>query len=161
MKKDTNSEIIRLLVFVGVCQLSGVIGSFFTSRSIPVWYVYLRKPAFTPPGWLIGTVWIVLYTLMGVSAFLVWRRQRGDWSGRASVAFAVQLVLNAIWSIMFFGLRSPFAGLVNIIALWIAILLTIVEFYKLSRTAALLMVPYILWVSFAAFLNYSIFVMNS
>jgi tryptophan-rich sensory protein len=160
MNRVNKEDIVPLLVFIGICQLSGVIGSFFTSRSIPVWYVYLRKPVFTPPGWLIGTVWIVLYTLMGVAAFLVWRRRRG-WGGRASVAFTVQLLLNALWSIMFFGLRSPSAGLVNIVALWIAILLTIVEFYKLSRTAALLMVPYILWVSFAAFLNYSIFIMNS
>ncbi len=160
MKGVNKEDIVRLLVFIGICQFSGIIGSFFTSRSIPVWYVYLRKPVFTPPGWLIGTVWIVLYTLMGVSAFLVWRKRRA-WGGRASVMFTIQLILNALWSIMFFGLRSPSAGLVNIVALWIAILLTIIEFNKLSRTAALLMVPYILWVSFAAFLNYSIFIMNS
>jgi tryptophan-rich sensory protein len=160
MKRGSKGDVVRLLVFVGVCQLSGVIGSFFTSRSIPVWYVYLEKPAFTPPGWFIGTVWIVLYTLMGISAFLVWREQGREWKGKASIAFMIQLVLNGIWSVAFFGLRSPFTGLVVIAALWIAILLTIVEFYRVSRTGALLMVPYILWVSFAAFLNYSIYIMN-
>lgn len=150
---------MRLLSSIIVCQLAGVVGSFFTTPAIPTWYAGLEKPFFTPPGWLIGAVWITLYTLMGVSLFIVWNRGVKE-SKKALHLFFLQLVLNASWSVGFFGLRSPLAGLVLIVPLWLSIVLTILEFNRLSRKAALLLLPYILWVSFAAFLNLSIFVMN-
>lgn len=149
------------MVSVALCQLSGVIGAYFTFPSISGWYVYLNKPSFNPPNWLFGPVWTILYTVMGISVFLVWREGgRGRQNRRALATFGVQLVLNALWSPAFFGLRSPIAGLVVITALWFAIVFTMVEFFKLSGKAALLLVPYVLWVSFAALLNFSILIMN-
>jgi benzodiazapine receptor len=141
--------------------MAGVIGAIFTTPAVPTWYAALKKPAFTPPGWVFSPVWIALYLLMGVSAFMVWSKGWGE--GRVRMAlglFVVQLVLNALWSLMFFGLRSPLAGFVNILALWIFILLTMLYFFKVSTTAGTLLVPYILWVSFAAVLNFSILVLN-
>jgi tryptophan-rich sensory protein len=142
--------------------MAGVIGAIFTTSAVPTWYATLRKPPFTPPGWIFSPVWISLYLLMGVSAFLVWSKGWGDSRVRVALSlFAVQLVLNASWSIMFFGLRSPFAGLVNIVTLWVFILLTTLYFFKVSYTAGTLLVPYILWVSFAAVLNFSIWKLNA
>lgn len=154
-------EILQLVLSVLICQLSGLVGAYFTAPSISEWYVYLKKPSFTPPSWLFAPVWTILFATMGISVFLVWRqRSLGKQVKRAVAVFGVQLVLNVFWSATFFGLRSPIAGLVVIVVLWLAILLTILEFYRLSKSAALLLVPYILWVSFAASLNYSIFIMN-
>lgn len=141
--------------------MAGVIGAIFTTPAIPTWYAALKKPPFTPPGWIFSPVWITLYLLMGVSAFVVWSKGWGDSRVRIALSlFVVQLVLNALWSLMFFGLRSPSAGFINIVVLWIFILLTMLYFFKLSTTAGALLVPYVLWVSFAAVLNFSILVLN-
>jgi len=161
MKKTKAVEIGKLVISIGICQMAGVIGSVFTTPSIPTWYATLKKPSFTPPGWLIGSVWITLFFLMGISAFLVWRKGLNNRQVKiALTVFAVQLILNALWSVAFFGFKSPLAGLVVISVLWIAILLTILEFLKVSRPAGLLLLPYILWVSFAAVLNTLIFAIN-
>jgi tryptophan-rich sensory protein len=160
--KNLVVRIIKLAVCVVVCQLAGVIGSLFTAPAVPGWYASLVKPSFTPPSWVFSPVWITLFLLMGIAAFLVWDkglRTRGVLAGL--VAFDVQLVLNVTWSAAFFGLRSPGAGLAVIAVLWIAILTTIVLFYRVSRPAAVLMLPYILWVSFAAILNVSLFSLNA
>ncbi|MCL4435674.1 MAG: tryptophan-rich sensory protein [Thaumarchaeota archaeon] len=151
----------RLISAIVVCQLAGVIGSIFTISSIPTWYAGLEKPFFAPPNWLFGPVWLSLYTLMGISLYLVW--SRGADTRRGSLAltvFGVQLVLNALWSVLFFGLRSPILGLVEIAALWIMIAATIVLFYRVSRAAALLLIPYIAWVTIAAALNGFIWSLN-
>ncbi len=161
MKSSRFREIVRLVVSIIACQCAGLIGSIFTTPAIPTWYATLAKPTFTPPSWLFAPAWITLYLLMGIAAFLVWRKGLGEEGVKSAlVMFLVQLVLNALWSVVFFGLKSPLAGAVVIIALWVAILLTMLRFFKLSTTAGALLTPYILWVSFAAALNISIWILN-
>ena len=161
MEKIRVINILKLVVSIIVCQFAGLIGSIFTRTSIPTWYATLKRPSFTPPNWLFAPVWTALFVLMGVSAFLVWRNGLSD--RRVIIAlsvFIVQLVFNMLWSAAFFGLRSPLAGLIVIVVLWVAILFTIMSFFRVSVIAGILLVPYILWVSFAAVLNTSIFVLN-
>jgi tryptophan-rich sensory protein len=158
----TLREIPSLILAIVICQSAGVLGSFFTSSSVSTWYPTLIKPFFAPPGSVIATVWIVLFTLMGVSLFLVWRDGKNDADGKIALGiFALQLVVNVLWSWAFFGLQSPAAGIVVIVVLWLLILQCIARFWPISRNAALLLVPYILWVSFAAFLNYTVWRLNS
>jgi len=161
MNKSKTGDIFRFIVSIVVCQLAGTVGSIFTAPAISTWYTTLRKPVFTPPNWVFAPVWITLFALMGVAAFLVWRKGlRNSQSRRALMVFAIQLTLNVFWSVAFFGLKSPLAGLILIIILWLAILVTIVYFLKVSRTAGLLLIPYIFWVSIATALNLSIVIMN-
>lgn len=151
----------KLLSSILACQLAGALGAVFTRSAIPSWYAGLKKPAFTPPGWLFAPMWITLYLLMAVAAYLVWRKGLTHPGVRpALAAFVVQLLLNALWSPVFFGLRAPLAGAVVIVLLGLAIVLTIVLFWKISRPAALLLLPYILWVSLATALNISICLLN-
>lgn len=168
------NKFLKLVIAIVVSQLAGLIGSVFTISSIPNWYAVLQKPSFSPPNWIFGPAWITLYLLMGVAAFLIWREyskltlseveglvlQRKKQIKIALGIFGGQLVLNALWSIIFFGLHNPFWAFVEIIALWLAILITIFAFYKISRPAAYLLLPYILWVSFASVLNFSILILN-
>lgn len=161
MEKTSVYEVLRLTISIVICQIVGLVGSFFTAPAIQTWYVTLSKPAFTPPNWLFAPVWTTLFLLMGISLFLVWRKPVSMPKVRtALVIFAVQLALNVLWSILFFGLRSPLAGFIEILILWAVVLLTIVNFYELSSTAGMLLIPYILWVSFAAFLNFSLWRLN-
>ena len=154
------SDIEKLIISIFICLFAGFIGSNFTSPAIPTWYATLQKPTFAPPNWVFFPVWTALFILMGISLFLIWQKE--DKKVKTAIyIFAGQLVLNVLWSVAFFGLRSPIAGLMEIIILWIAILATIMSFVKISRTAAYLLIPYILWVSFAAFLNFSIWGLNS
>jgi len=151
----------KLIAAVIICQLAGIIGSIFTVPSVSAWLPTLQKPSFFPPNWLFGPVWILLYTLMGISAYMVWEKglkNKGAMS--ALTAFGAQLVLNASWSILFFGIKSPLLGLVCIVVLWLLIVLTILRSHKVSKAAAWLLVPYILWVSFAAILNFEIWRLN-
>lgn len=151
----------KLLASVVACQLAGALGAIFTRTAIPVWYAGLKKPSFSPPNWIFGPAWITLYLLMAVSAYLVWQKGLKHAGVRAALAaFVVQLLLNALWSPAFFGLRSPLAGAVVIVILWLAITLTMLLFWKLSPPAAWLMLPYLLWVSYAAALNLSIYFLN-
>lgn len=153
---------LKIILAITVCEFAGIIGSFFTAPSIQSgWYEALAKPAFTPPSWVFGPVWIMLYALMGIAAFLVWEKgwKRKDVKIAIGIFFA-QLVLNTLWSIIFFGLQNIGLALLEIVILSLAILLTIIVFAKISRPAAWLLVPYILWVSFAAYLNYSIGILN-
>ncbi len=154
-------DIIKLAISIGVCLTAGFVGSIFTSASIPTWYMSLEKPSFNPPNWLFAPVWTMLFILMGISAFLVWRDGLSEPNVKiALIIFIIQLILNTFWSVAFFGLRSPIAGLIVIIILWITILLTILSFAKVSMAAGILLIPYILWVSFASILNASIYVLN-
>ena len=151
----------KLLICIAACQLVGFVGSFFTRPAIPAWYAGLQKPSFAPPNWLFGPMWISLYLLMAIAAYLVWQKGLAVEGARAAlVIFILQLLLNALWSPAFFGLRSPLAGAVVIVLLWLAIVLTIVLFWKVSRPAALLLLPYILWVTLASALNISIYLLN-
>ena len=162
MKEMKSRDIIKLIVSIAACQGAGLIGSLFTTAAIPTWYAGLQKPFFTPPNWLFAPAWITLYILMAVAAFLIWRKGLDQKGVRfALIIFLIQLVLNTLWSIVFFGLESPLYGIIVIVALWIAILLTMIKFFKLSTIAGALLTPYIGWVSFAAVLNVAIWMLNS
>jgi benzodiazapine receptor len=155
------SNLLKLVVCLAVVLTAGGIGSLATAKAIPTWYKDLTKPSFNPPGWLFGPAWTVLYLMMTVAAWLVWKQGIGAAGVKlALVVFLVQLVLNALWSVLFFGLRSPLAGLVGISGLWFAILATIILFFRVSVPAGVLLLPYIGWVSFAALLNAAIVRLN-
>lgn len=155
------ADIIKLIVSLVVCEGAGGIGAVFTTPAIPNWYAGLRKPTFTPPNSVFGPVWITLYLLMGIAVFLVWKQGLNQSNVRiAFIVFWVQLVLNILWSVVFFGLRSPFGGMIIIIILWLAILATIILFFRVSAVAGGLLIPYIIWVSIAANLNIQIWRLN-
>ncbi len=154
--------IFKLIFSILVCEVVGLIGSVFTAPSIVGWYAELAKPTFNPPNWIFAPVWIILFALMGIAAFLIWQH---GWRlikvKKALAVFSVQLLLNMLWSFIFFALERPDLALAEIVLLWIMILVTTIAFFKISKHAGWLMVPYILWVSFAVYLNYSIWILNS
>lgn len=153
------NKVAKLVIAVFICELVGIIGALFTTPSITTWYATLQKPSFNPPNWIFGPVWTTLYFLMGISLYLVWQKKVKG-SEQAMKIFMIQLVLNLIWSILFFYQQSPLAAFIEIILLWSAILATIFFFYKISKAAAYILIPYLLWVSFAAILNLSIYLLN-
>jgi len=155
-------RIIQFIVAIGVSLAAGLIGSIFTMSAIPTWYAGLAKPELSPPSWVFGPAWTVLYILMGIALYIVWSK---GWAKNknvhiATAIFGVQLVLNVLWSFVFFGMQAPFFAFMVILLLWVAILMTIVAFDRVSVPAAILLVPYLLWVSFAAYLNYGIYILN-
>jgi len=153
--------LIRTLFSLVLCLSAGAIGSFFTVAAIPEWYATLQKPSFSPPNWVFGPAWTLLYILMAIAVAMVWQKGlRNPPVRKALVFFLLQLILNTFWSCLFFGLRSPLYGLVDILFLWGMILVTIAQFSKVSVPAALLLVPYLLWVTFATGLNLGIFLLN-
>ena len=157
----STADIVKLIVSIVACEGAGGIGSFFTRKAISTWYTALKKPAFTPPNYVFRPVWVTLYALMGVAVFWVWREglaQEGVTI--AFIVFWVQLVLNILWSAIFFGRKSPLGGMVIILLLWAAILLTIIMFFAVSNIAGGLLVPYLVWVSIAANLNIRIWILN-
>ena len=151
---------VILILFILLCQLPGIIGSYLTASSIPVWYAGLNKPWFNPPNFLFGPVWFTLYVMMGVSLFMVWNTKSDMSKKTAVIVFSVQLLLNALWSIIFFGMRNPGLAFIEIILLWVFILLSIIKFYPVSRKASYILIPYLLWVSYASVLNFSIWRLN-
>ena len=155
-------NLFKLLTSVLLCQLAGAVGSVFTASSIENWFSLLEKPVFSPSSWIFFPVWVVLYTLMGISLYIVWGKgvqQREVKIGL--LIFGLQLGINILWSVLFFGLKSPYYAFIEIIFLWLAILLTIFQFRTISKTASYLLLPYIIWVSFAALLNYYLWILNS
>ncbi len=149
----------RLLISIIVCLAAGVIGSIFTTPNIPTWYALLHKPFFSPPNWIFAPVWTTLYILMGISFYIIW--EKGLRKNKTGVLFfALQLILNILWSLLFFGLHNPLFGVICIVFLWASILATIITFYRTSKAAGWLLVPYILWVSFASGLNYFVYILN-
>lgn len=150
------------LVFaLSISLFAGALGSLATFPAIPTWYAHLNKPSFTPPNWLFGPVWTILYLLMGISFYLIKVTKVKKMQRIEAVQFYIsQLVFNMIWSIMFFGLHTPAAAFGTIVALWLLILFTIIRFFAIKKTAAYLLLPYIAWVSFAAVLNFSIALLN-
>lgn len=151
----------KLIASVLGCELVGILGSVFTVSSIPTWYATLNRPSFAPPNWIFGPVWTTLYLLMGVAFYLIWKQ---GWKKKgvrtAGNYFLAQLGLNFIWSPIFFGLKSPLIALLVIIAMWVLIVMTMKKFYPLSKPAFYLLVPYLLWVSFATILNAAIVALN-
>ena len=142
--------------FLAVCLGAGALGGIATTQSVATWYPTLAKPSWTPPGWLFAPVWTALYIAMAVAGWRVWRRV----GGRALTSFAVQLALNVAWSFLFFGLRQPVLGMIDITALWLAIVVTLASFRKVDGPAAWLLVPYLGWVTFASALNLAIALRN-
>jgi len=177
-------NIFKLLSSIIICQLAGIIGAVFTTPAINGWYATLNKPSFTPPGSLIGAVWTVLFLLMGIALYLVWSKNwevklpaqnskikawnwvsqkllTGTWrEENVMLIFGIQLALNVLWSYLFFSLKSPGLAFFELLMLWVAIEYTIINFYRVSKPAGYLLIPYILWVTFAGFLNYTIWMMN-
>ena len=141
-----------------VCLLIGMMGSFFTIKEIPGWYAGLNKPFFSPPNWLFGPVWTLLYIMMGVALYLVWKKSKKN--KKAMTIFAWQLGANFLWSMLFFGLHSPVLGLIDIVVLWVLIFRTIKSFYPISKISSYLLYPYLFWVSFASLLNAAIWWLN-
>jgi benzodiazapine receptor len=150
---------LKLIISLALPQLMGGLGAFFTVSSVSSWFLTLNKPSWNPPSWLFGPVWTLLYVLMGIACYLIWKSEHPLKKPLLKL-YAVQLILNALWSPAFFGMQSPLLGLLVIIPLWVAIVLCIVQFKKMSPLASGLMVPYLLWVTFATALNTSIFVLN-
>jgi len=154
-------EIIKLIASLLICQAAGFLGSLVTTPSIPIWYASLEKPSFSPPNWVFSPVWITLYALMGISLYLLWRQDIKTPKVRIALFFfIVQLILNVCWSMIFFGLKFSFLAFIEILLLWAAILLTMVKALKVSKIAGILLLPYILWVSFAAVLNFFLWYLN-
>jgi benzodiazapine receptor len=161
MKTIQWAALARFILCILLCQAAGFIGALFTTPSIPTWYAGLAKPSFNPPNWIFGPVWTTLFLLMGIALFLVWSKGSAvPFVKTGIILFSVQLVLNILWSVLFFGLKTPLAGLACIVALWLAILFTIIEFFKVSSWAGSLLIPYLLWVSFASVLNFYLWKLN-
>jgi tryptophan-rich sensory protein len=178
------NNLLKLLASIVICESAGVVGSAFTIRAVNGWYKNINKPIFNPPNWIFGPVWTTLFVLMGISLYLVWAKKfvvknelkiqrkkswnfvsqkffAGKWQKiNIVLIFATQLILNTAWSVIFFGMHNPVAAFFELLMLWFAILFTIVNFYRVSKIAAYLLIPYILWVSFAGILNLSIFILN-
>jgi tryptophan-rich sensory protein len=154
-------QFLPFIISLAVTLFIGIVASLFTRPQINGWYSLLNKPVFTPPSWVFAPVWTCVYILIAVSAYLVWTRRDGSTDYlTARMVYIIQLALNFAWSIIFFGLHSLVGGLLVIILLWMMILLNIRWFGKLSKVASWLLMPYFLWVSYAAILNYSIFTLN-
>ena len=156
------SKIIKLTTSVLICQLVGLAGSFFTRASVDTWYKMLDKPFFTPPSWIFAPVWIVLYFLMGISLFLIWNEGLDKLQIRNALrVFLLQLILNSSWSAVFFGMQNILLSVIIIMLLWFAVVWTILKFYKISKRAAFILIPYFCWVSFAVILNITILLLNT
>jgi translocator protein len=157
MVKITKSKfsLVKFIFCILITEGAGILGSIATFSSVKNWYLTdLIKPSFNPPSWLFGPVWTLLFFLMGIALYLVWTKKNNlFW-------FWLQLFLNVLWSIFFFGLHSPLLAFYEIVFLWITILMTIIKFWSYNRKAGILLIPYLLWVSFASFLNFSIAVLN-
>ena len=158
MKVSPRNQWLALAGFIVLSLGVGFIGGFATQNSIDTWYATLLKPSWNPPNWVFAPVWTLLYIMMGVAAWLVWKTR--DRIGPAMVLFGVQLVFNLFWSLIFFGLRSPGLALIEVVFLWGSVLLTMLAFFGRQTVAGWLFVPYLAWVTFAAILNFAIWSLN-
>jgi benzodiazapine receptor len=160
MNKNISSN-WKLVISILLCEIIGISSGLFSAGAIKTWYLTLQKPAWNPPNYLFGPVWTILYVLMGISLWLIWKSNVSEAIQKKAIYFfALQLFINFWWSIVFFNFQSPALGLIVIILMLLCILLTIFQFAPISKTAAWLLVPYISWVSFATILNYTIWSLN-
>lgn len=151
----------RLFISIAICELVGLAAVPFTVSSITTWYAALNKPSFSPPNWIFGPVWTILYFMMGVSVYLIWQKGLKKSAVKEALSFFVlQLLFNFLWSFLFFYLHSPLLGFVDIVILLGAIIMTAIKFNKISKLAAYLLLPYFFWVLFATLLNLAIVVLN-
>ncbi|MFH1358569.1 MAG: TspO/MBR family protein [archaeon] len=148
-----------LIIFIIVCNLIGALGAIWTS-SDGTWYKGIKKPSFNPPSWIFGPVWTLLFTLMGISLYLVWVSPSSKIKLIALILFGIQFLFNVVWSYLFFGINKPLWSFVEILFLLGFIFATMFYFFKIDKNAGYLLIPYFLWVSFASFLNYSIWKLN-
>ena len=155
------AQALALGASVAVCFAAAAVASAFTAPAVGTWYARIAKPRWTPPDWLFGPVWTALYLSMAVAAWLVWRRAGLSGARLPLSIFGAHLALNALWSILFFGLQRPALAFAEIVLLWASILATILSFYRVFPVAGLMLIPYLLWVSYAAALNFSIWKLNS
>ena len=155
-----NKKVLKFIISIIICQSAGIFGSLFTW--VNLWLVWdIGKASFAPPNWIFGPDWIILYFLMGVSLYIVWENELKSKSRKVFfTVFGIQLILNALWSLLFFGLKSPLLGLVDIILLDIMVIFTIIYSKSISKLAAILLVPYLVWIIFASILNFAIFLLN-
>lgn len=152
---------LKLILCIVICELIGATGAIFTTPAIDGWYATLQKPSFSPPNWIFAPVWTFLFFLMGISLYFILEKDPKDKIVKSALLiFVGQFMLNIAWSFLFFGLHNPLNAFIEIIVLWFAILLTIIQFNKIDNRAALLLIPYILWVSFASVLNFSVLILN-
>lgn len=154
------NKIIKLLAAIIVCEGAGFLGTIFTLPAILTWYTALNKAPFNPPAWIFGPVWTILYLLMGISIFLILQKKLKKQRASLIGLFAVQLSLNLLWSVIFFGWHLPRVAFFEICLLWVSIALLIIDFWKFSKWAAILLIPYLFWVSFAAILNLFVAILN-
>ncbi len=161
MENVDRVKLFKLIFCIIICQLAGIIGSFATAPAISNWYQFLNKPIFTPPSWLFAPVWISLYILMGIATYIVWNKGLDELNNKIGLLFfSIQLGFNTIWSIIFFGFKSIIGGLIVIFVLDISVIVTIIFYFKVSKTAGTLLIPYIIWLSIATALNYSLLLLN-
>jgi tryptophan-rich sensory protein len=154
------SAAIKLILSLLICYAAAAIGGFATASSVTDWYLGLNKPSFNPPSWLFGPVWTILYTAMAIALWKVWSLPYSDAQKTAIMWFAIQLLLNILWSFLFFYWKWPLGGFIEIIFMWISILITIIHFYSLVPWTIALLLPYLIWVSFASLLNGAIYWLN-
>lgn len=154
------TEAIALVAFIALCFAVSVAGGLITATSVGTWYQTLNKPPFNPPDWVFAPVWTTLYALMAIAAWRVWRRVRHGEGRGALVVFAAQLALNLVWSFLFFGLQRIDLATVQIFVLLVAVATTAVMFWRVDRTAGVLLLPYVLWVGYASVLNVSLWMLN-
>jgi tryptophan-rich sensory protein len=156
------NKIIRIAITVIVCLAVGYSSSTFTKEGVATWYPTILKPGFNPPNWVFMPVWTLLFILMGVAAGLVWDKikEQNEEVKKALGFFLIQLILNAVWSYIFFGLKNPMLALVEIVLLWLMIYETYLKFTKINKMAGYLLIPYLAWVAFAGILNASIWWLN-
>lgn len=156
------SSTLKLVIAILACEVIGFTSGLIGSAGMNVWFDNLQKPSWNPPNYLFGPVWTFLYALMGIALWLIWKNERPESNKRSAyTVFALQLFLNFCWSIIFFRFHAPFFALIEILLLLAMILLTAYHFAKISKTAAYLLIPYVLWVSFASFLNYTLWSLNN
>jgi tryptophan-rich sensory protein len=154
-------KILLFVIALGICLLAGYIGSYYTTPEIPTWYASLQKPDLTPPSWVFAPVWTVLFIFMGVSLYWIFESGLKNQEAKLGlILFIFQLVLNVGWSFFFFGLHSTFFSFLIIVMLWAVLLCTIVQVFRFSIPAATILFPYICWISFVAYLNYAILILN-
>ena len=160
-----SKNIFKFVISIIICESVGIIGSFFTFSSVSNWFPTLVKPWFSPPSWLFGPVWTILYFLMGLSLYIVWNKtetiSKQKYKKQFFILFGIQLILNALWSFLFFGLKSPISGLIDILFLDITVITTIIYANRVSKYAAVLLAPYMAWIIFATLLNFEIALLNN
>ena len=154
------SDITKLIISILIPLALGAIAGRFTAQAVPDWFASLNRPSFSPPNWIFGPVWTILYILLGISLYLIWKQIPSKERNNALLIFSIQMFLNFIWSFVFFYFNQIGLALIVIVGLWISIVFMLIRFYKLKPLAAYLNIPYLLWVTFASVLNAGYFILN-